>query len=110
MKLHIVSTVGLALLFASAVAAQTKVAGKMQCPKPEVVGTAEAGDQVGHRLTLEKNTCPWSAPMEMVVKNRGMERTLRSQKTAPPGPQPVELMSEIWTTAISSTSASIGPS
>jgi len=66
MKLHIVSTVGLALLFASAVAAQTKVAGKMQCPKPEVVGTAEAGDQVGHRLTLEKNTCPWSAPMEMV--------------------------------------------
>jgi hypothetical protein len=66
MKLHIVSTVGLALLFASAVAAQTKVAGKMQCPKPEVVGTAEAGDQAGHRLTLERNTCPWSTPMEMM--------------------------------------------
>jgi hypothetical protein len=65
-KLHIVSTVGLALLFASAVAAQTKVAGKMQCPKPEVVGTAEAGDQAGHRLTLERNTCPWSTPMEMM--------------------------------------------
>jgi len=66
MKLRIVSMVGLALLFASAVAAQTKVAGKMQCPKPEVVGTAEAGDQAGHRLTLEKNTCTWSTPMEMV--------------------------------------------
>ena len=66
MKLPIVSMVGLGLLFASAVAAQTKVAGKMQCPKPEVVGTAEAGDQAGHRLTLERNTCPWSTPMEML--------------------------------------------
>ena len=45
---------------------KTKVAGKMQCPKPEVVGTVEPGDQAGHRLTLEKNTCTWSTPMEMV--------------------------------------------
>ena len=66
MKLRTMSMVGLALLLASAVAAQTKVAGKMQCPKPEVVGTAEAGDQTGHRLTLEKNSCTWSTPMEMV--------------------------------------------
>jgi hypothetical protein len=66
MKLYIVSTVGLALSFASAVVAQSKVAGEMKCPKPEVVGTAEAGDQAGHRLTLEKNTCRWSTPMEMV--------------------------------------------
>ena len=56
---RIVSMVGLGLLFASAVAAQTKIAGKMQCPKPEVVGTVEAGDEPGHRLTLEKNTCTW---------------------------------------------------
>ena len=66
MKLRIVSMVGLAVLFASAAAAQTKVAGKMQCPKPEVVGTAEAGDQAGHTLTLERNTCTWANPMEMV--------------------------------------------
>ena len=66
MKLRTMSMVSLALLLASAVAAQTKVAGKMQCPKPEVVGTAEAGDQTGHRLTLEKNSCTWSTPMEMV--------------------------------------------
>jgi hypothetical protein len=44
MKLRIASMVSLAMLFAPSVAAQTKVAGKMQCPKPEVVGTAEAGD------------------------------------------------------------------
>jgi hypothetical protein len=110
MKLRIVSMVGLSLLFASAVAAQTKVAGKMQCPKPEVVGTVEAGDQAGHRLTLEKNTCPWSTPMEMQGENRRMEPTLRSQKTAPREPQPVELTSAIWRAAISSSSASIGPS
>jgi len=66
MKVCIVSMVGLGLLVASVVAAQTKVSGKMQCPKPEVVGTVEAGDEAGHRLTLEKNTCPWSTPMEIV--------------------------------------------
>jgi len=65
MKLRIVSMLGLALLLGSAVAAQTKVAGKMQCPKPEVIGTVEAGDQAGHTLTLEKNICTWSTPMEM---------------------------------------------
>ena len=40
---RIVSMVGLGLLFALAVAAQTKIAGKMQCPEPEVVGTVDAG-------------------------------------------------------------------
>jgi hypothetical protein len=69
MKVCIVSLVGLALLVASVGAAQTKIAGKMQCPKPEVVGTVEAGDQAGHRLTLERNTCPWSTPMEMLGEN-----------------------------------------
>jgi hypothetical protein len=48
------------------VGAQTKVTGKQQCPKPEVIGTAEAGDKAGHTLTLERNTCTWSTPMEMV--------------------------------------------
>ncbi len=68
MKVCFVSMVGMALLVASVVAAQTKVAGKMQCPKPEIVGTVEAGDEAGHRLTLEKNTCTWSTSMEMVGK------------------------------------------
>jgi hypothetical protein len=66
MKIRIASMFGLALLVTSAVTAQTKIAGKMQCPKPEVVGTVEAGDQAGHRLTLERNNCPWSTPMEML--------------------------------------------
>ena len=49
---RIVSMVGLGLLFASAVAAQTKIAGKMQCPKPEVVGTVEAGDETGQQVDI----------------------------------------------------------
>jgi len=65
MKLRIVSFMFLAFLFASAAGAQTKVTGKQQCPKPEVVGTTDAGDRAGHTLTLQKNTCTWTTPLEM---------------------------------------------
>jgi hypothetical protein len=69
MKLRMVSMMGLALLcallLASGAAAQTKVSGKQQCPKPEVVGTADAGDKAGHTLSLVKSTCTWGTPMEM---------------------------------------------
>jgi len=66
MKLRIVSMMGLAFLFASAAGAQTKVTGKQQCPKGEVVGTADAGDRPGHTLQLIKSgTCTWATPMEM---------------------------------------------
>jgi len=66
MKLRTVSIMGLALLFASAVGAQTKVTGKQQCPKGELVGTADAGDKPGHTMQLVKSgTCTWATPMEM---------------------------------------------
>jgi len=66
MKLRIVSVVGLALLFASVVGAQTKISGQHNCPKPpEVVGTSEAGDKAGHTLSVVKNTCTWTTPLEM---------------------------------------------
>jgi len=65
MKLRIASMVGLALMFASAAGAQKKVSGKQQCPKPEVVGTADAGDKAGHTLTLVRSTCTWATPLEM---------------------------------------------
>src|SRR5580704_819518 len=66
MKARVASIAGLALLFASAVGAQTKVSGQHTCPKPpEVVGTAEAGDKAGHTLSIVKGTCSWTKPMEM---------------------------------------------
>ena len=58
--------VGLALLFASAVGAQTKIFGQEKCPKPpEVVGSSEAGDRAGHTLSVVKSTCTWTTPLEM---------------------------------------------
>jgi hypothetical protein len=83
MKVCIVSMVGLALLVAPAVAAQTKIAGKMQCPKPEVVGTVEAGDEAGHRLTLEENTCAWSTSMEMVGEKSNEGRYVAFSENSP---------------------------
>jgi hypothetical protein len=65
MKLHIVSIAGLALLLASAAGAQTKVSGQHKCPKPEIVGTADPGDRAGHTMSLVKNACPWTTPLEM---------------------------------------------
>jgi hypothetical protein len=69
MKLRMVSMMGLALLFALSFAlgagAQRKVTGKQQCPKAEVIGTADAGDKAGHTLSLAKGTCTWGTPMEM---------------------------------------------
>jgi hypothetical protein len=66
MNLRIVSMMTLAFLFASSVGAQTKVTGKQQCPKAEMVGTADAGDRTGHTMQLAKSgTCTWATPMEM---------------------------------------------
>lgn len=66
MRLRLVCMAGLVVLFASAVGAQTKVSGQHKCDKaPEVVGTAEAGDKPGHTLSVVKNTCQWTKPLEM---------------------------------------------
>lgn len=50
----------------SILAAQTKIAGKQHCPKPQALATAQVGDEAGHTMTLEKSTCTWLAPMEML--------------------------------------------
>jgi hypothetical protein len=65
MKARVASITGLALLLASAVGAQTKVSGQHTCPKPEVVGTTEVGDKPGHTMSIIKNSCPWTKPLEM---------------------------------------------
>jgi hypothetical protein len=65
MKARILSLTALALLFASAAAAQTKISGKQDCPKPEVIGTTDPGDKPGHTLQLVKAACTWTTPIEM---------------------------------------------
>lgn len=67
MNARTVSVVVLTMLFASVVAAaQTKIAGKQHCPKPRALATAEPGDEAGHTMTLEKSTCTWLTPLEMM--------------------------------------------
>jgi hypothetical protein len=65
MRARIMPIAGLALLLVPAAGAQTKVTGKQNCPKPDVVGTTEAGDRPGHMMQLQKMTCTWADPMEM---------------------------------------------
>jgi hypothetical protein len=66
MKLRLVCAMGLVALFASVASAQTKISGAHTCAKPpEAIGTADAGDKPGHKMSLTKNTCQWSKPMEM---------------------------------------------
>jgi len=66
MSVRTVSVVVVVFMFASALAGQTKVGGKQHCPKPRALATAEAGDEAGHTMTLEKSTCTWLTPFEMV--------------------------------------------
>ena len=66
MKLCSMCVVILGLLIASTVAAQTKIKGKQHCQKPSALATAEAGDEPGHTMTLEKSTCTWLTPLAMV--------------------------------------------
>jgi hypothetical protein len=65
MKLHIVGITGLVLLLAPVVGAQTKVSGAHKCAKPEVVGTTDVADKPGHTMTLVKDSCEWTTPIEM---------------------------------------------
>jgi hypothetical protein len=65
MNLRTGRVVVLFFLFASAVAGQTKVAGKQHCPKPRVLATAAAGDEAGHTMKLEQSSCTWLTPFEM---------------------------------------------
>lgn len=61
-----VSVMVLVVLLVSVVAGQTKITGKQHCPKPRPLATVEAGDEAGHTMTLEKSTCTWLSPLEMV--------------------------------------------
>lgn len=74
MNVRTVSVVVLLLFFASALAGQSKVAGKQHCPKPQALATAEAGDEAGHTMKLEKSTCTWVTPLE-ILGERSKEGT-----------------------------------
>jgi len=65
MKLRFVGILGLAMLLAPVVGAQTKVSGSHKCDKAEVVGTTDVGDKAGHSMSILKHSCKWTTQMEM---------------------------------------------
>ena len=50
---------------AVAASAQTKVSGELSCAAPDPFQKMEAGDHPGHMLTLGKNHCTWTKPIEL---------------------------------------------
>ena len=44
-------------------AAQTKISGKLSCPKADVSQSAEVPDAAGHSMALSKTNCSWSTPL-----------------------------------------------
>jgi hypothetical protein len=60
------SCLALVALFAALTAnAQTKIAGKASCSKPETSYTIDVGDRPGHALMLQKAECKWTVPLEI---------------------------------------------
>ena len=59
-------TLGLcAAVCAGLAAAQTKISGTGKCEKPEAQHAVEVGDKPGHMVILIKQSCAWTAPIEM---------------------------------------------
>ena len=50
---------------AASALAQTKVSGTGKCGKPDASHVVEVGDRAGHVLVLTRESCTWTAPMEM---------------------------------------------
>ncbi|MFN0169647.1 MAG: hypothetical protein ACKV22_24760 [Bryobacteraceae bacterium] len=67
MQLKSVLTFVIALTFTTAVWAQTKISGTLQCgSKPDPTYTIPVGDLPRHTFHIAKGKCTWSRPMEIV--------------------------------------------
>jgi hypothetical protein len=53
------------LALAAALPAQTKVSGTIHCAKPDPNYAVPVGDEAGHLLTLSKQACTWTKPVEI---------------------------------------------
>jgi hypothetical protein len=51
--------------FAGSALAQHQVSGTGKCGKPDTSQSIEVGDEAGHMLIIEKDSCTWSVPFEM---------------------------------------------
>ncbi|GMR22382.1 MAG: hypothetical protein BMS9Abin37_0729 [Acidobacteriota bacterium] len=52
------------LSMAAVTGAQTKVAGTLQCGKPDPQHMIDIGDQLGHAFSINQFKCTWTKPVE----------------------------------------------
>jgi len=55
-----------AFALAASLAAQTKISGTLQCGKADPSYSIPVGDRPGHAFVIEKGTCTWTKPVEIV--------------------------------------------
>src|SRR5947208_17123151 len=58
---------GLTLLGAQVLAAQTKRSGAGTCAKPDVTHTIPIGDRPNHAFTISTTTCRWTKPFAIAA-------------------------------------------
>lgn len=46
-------------------AAQTKISGTVECPKPETQHSIEVGDRPNHAFSISQGKCNWTKPFEI---------------------------------------------
>jgi len=56
---------GLTLVGAQVLAAQTKLSGAGTCAKPDVTHTIAIGDRPNHSFTISQTTCRWTKPFNI---------------------------------------------
>src|SRR5258708_4938757 len=60
--------------------AQTKVAGTIECGKPDTQQAIQIPDKAGHAFTIAQQKCTWSKPMEFNgVKTKDVVFTASSE-------------------------------
>ncbi len=69
MKLKIALVFAGLILVAASAGAQTKIAGTIQCAKPDPQNAIPVGDRPGHALVVMQAKCTWTKPMEIAGIN-----------------------------------------
>ncbi len=74
MRTEAIPALAATLLLAPVAAAQTKISGTVQCPKPDTHYVIDVGDRPGHSFLIEQFKCTWTKPMEIegVQNKEGM--------------------------------------
>lgn len=78
-----ITNLSIALLIVSGftASAQTKQSGTGKCGKPEKMEAVEVGDRTGHALAVMKNSCTWTAPLEMAgLKSKSYTAAISSER------------------------------